>query len=153
MATAGVVTSSFTPSAASQWRHETVTLNPYANQSGLLMRFKTVSGSGNNVWVDNINVGMAAGINTYTSSIESVVVYPNPATDNANVSITLAEANSVSISVYNVVGELVKTENLGRMADGEHTFALNTETLNSGLYFITVKVGNDSITKKVTITK
>jgi hypothetical protein len=117
------------------------------------MRFKTVSGAGNNVWVDNINVGMAAGISTYTSSIMAVNVFPNPATDNTNINFTLAEASNVTITVYNLVGQQVKTESLGRLADGEHTFVLNTESLTTGLYFITMKVGNETITKKITITR
>jgi hypothetical protein len=153
LATAGVVATSFTPTLPSQWRHETVTLTPYANQSGLLMRFKTVSAAGNNVWIDNINVGMAAGIATYTSPVESVNIFPNPAADNTNVNFTLSETNIVTISLFNLVGQLVSTESLGKLAEGEHTFNFSTEELKNGLYFITVRVGNESITKKVTITR
>jgi PKD repeat protein len=55
LATAAATTSAFTPTAA-QWRTETISLTPYIGQANVIVAFKNLSGYGNNLYVDNINV-------------------------------------------------------------------------------------------------
>ncbi|MDF3028944.1 MAG: hypothetical protein K0S23_3251 [Fluviicola sp.] len=55
LATAAALTTAFTPTAA-QWRTETVDLTPYIGQANVIIAFKNLSGYGNNLYVDNINV-------------------------------------------------------------------------------------------------
>ncbi|WP_430403607.1 PKD domain-containing protein [Fluviicola sp.] len=55
LATVAATTSAFTPTAA-QWRTETVNLTPYVGQANVIIAFKNLSGYGNNLYVDNINV-------------------------------------------------------------------------------------------------
>ncbi len=45
----------FVPTAA-QWRTETIDLTPYVGQANVIIAFKNLSGYGNNLYVDNINV-------------------------------------------------------------------------------------------------
>ncbi|MDB3991782.1 hypothetical protein N9443_01610, partial [Schleiferiaceae bacterium] len=61
--TAGAVTSSFTPSAASQWCYAstsvacpTIDLQSYAGKNGVQIKFVTVNGYGNNLYIDNVSV-------------------------------------------------------------------------------------------------
>ena len=61
--TAGAVTSSFTPSAASQWCYAstsvacpTINLQSYAGKNGVQIKFVTVNGYGNNLYIDNVSV-------------------------------------------------------------------------------------------------
>jgi len=55
LATAPAVTTIFTPTAA-QWRTETVNLTPYIGNSKVIVAFKNLSGYGNRLFVDNINL-------------------------------------------------------------------------------------------------
>ena len=55
LATAAATTSAFTPTAA-QWRTETIPLTTYVGQANVIIAFKNLSGYGNNLYVDNINV-------------------------------------------------------------------------------------------------
>jgi PKD repeat protein len=55
LATAAATTASFVPTAA-QWRTETVNLTPYIGNSKVIVSFKNLSGYGNNLYVDNINL-------------------------------------------------------------------------------------------------
>ena len=55
LATAIATTSAFVPTAA-QWRTETIDLTPYIGQANVIIAFKNLSGYGNNLYVDNINV-------------------------------------------------------------------------------------------------
>ena len=48
-------TSSFTPTS-SQWRKDSVSLSAYAGTSDIVLRFRNHSGSGNHIYLDDINV-------------------------------------------------------------------------------------------------
>jgi PKD repeat protein len=55
LATAGTLTSAFTPTS-SQWRTETVNLNAYANMPNVLVAFRNRNRHGNYLWLDEINI-------------------------------------------------------------------------------------------------
>jgi hypothetical protein len=145
-------TSEYVPTSATQWRHETINLTAYANNHDVLIRFKGVSASGNDVYVDNINVAAPTGI-TEETNVSSVSVYPNPMTNNATVDFTLTDASKVSITLVNALGQAVITSELGNLSTGAHNYSLNTESIRAGLYFLTIKTSTGVITKKVSVNK
>jgi hypothetical protein len=145
-------TASFTPAGTAEWRSETVSLNAYAGQSNVFVRYKGTSAYGNNLYVDNINVSMVSGIEE-NQFVSNVNVYPNPMTNNATVAFNMNEENAVSISVLNALGQVVSNNNLGNMAAGAQSFSLDASNLNNGFYFLNITVGNKTITKKVSIIK
>jgi PKD repeat protein len=55
LATAAATNAAFVPTAA-QWRTETIDLTPYVGQGNVIIAFRNLSGYGNNLYVDNINV-------------------------------------------------------------------------------------------------
>jgi hypothetical protein len=61
-------------------------------------------------------------------------VYPNPAVNETFVTVENAGLNT--ISVYDIQGRMVSTENVEAMA-GEQV-RISTEMLNAGVYFVTV---------------
>ena len=82
---------------------------------------------------------------------KDVTVSPNPATDHANVLVSLTDSKKVEVSVYNVVGKLIMTNNYGQQTTGYHTFKVNTSSLPSGMYLFTVKIGNEVTSRKVVV--
>ena len=89
------------------------------------------------VWTQTVEpVWMNTGINEIQSNTLSV--YPNPAVNETFV--TVENTGMTTISMYDMQGRLVSTENVDVMA-GEQV-RISTETLNAGVYFITVS--NDS---------
>ena len=89
------------------------------------------------VWSQEVEpVWMNTGVNEIQSNTLSV--YPNPAVNETFV--TVENAGMTTISVYDLQGRMVSTLSVDVMA-GEQV-RLDTEMLNSGVYFITV--GNDS---------
>ena len=145
-------TSSYMPSTASQWRNETVSLNSYANAPSVWIRFKGISASGNNVFVDNINVSMTMGVNEL-SAVSEVNVYPNPMADESNVYFDLSESTNVSISLTNELGQQILKSELGNLSAGAQDYLLNTTGVTNGLYFLTIKTNKATITKKVSVNK
>lgn len=53
--TAGAQTTQFTPTTA-QWRTETIDLNAYTGQNGIIIQFKNIAAYGNRLFIDNINI-------------------------------------------------------------------------------------------------
>jgi PKD repeat protein len=53
--TAGIVTNSFSPDAAGDWRREVADLSQFAGQT-IIIRFTSVNGTGNNIYLDNIGI-------------------------------------------------------------------------------------------------
>ncbi len=84
--------------------------------------------------------------------INSFVLYPNPATANTTISFSIAEKNKVSVTVYDVLGNLVST--LSQSNDfekGNNTISLNTSNLASGIYYISLDINGAKETKKLII--
>lgn len=53
--TAAAQTTQFTPTTA-QWRTETIDLNAYTGQNGIIIQFKNIAAYGNRLFIDNINI-------------------------------------------------------------------------------------------------
>ena len=89
------------------------------------------------VWTQTVEPAwMNTGVNENQSSALSV--YPNPAVNETFV--TLENAGMTTISVRDMQGRLVSTESVDAIAGKQ--VRISTETLNSGVYFLSVS--NDS---------
>ena len=78
---------------------------------------------------------------------------PNPAVGNTAINFEIVKSNTVSLSLYDVAGKLMKTIQKGNLAAGMHTINVETADLGAGVYFYTLTVGDQTITKKMTVMK
>jgi hypothetical protein len=85
--------------------------------------------------------------------IGSVNVFPNPFSDNAQVSFSLVETGVVSLEAYNVLGAKVISENLGEKAAGAHTTSISSVGLESGVYMVNLLVEGSIFSTRVNIAK
>ncbi|MDF2438001.1 MAG: BNR/Asp-box repeat protein [Bacteroidota bacterium] len=88
-----------------------------------------------------------------TNSLVSAVIYPNPVSSSASLNITLNKAATVSVGVYNSLGQIVIMNKSETLSAGAHTITLDAGTLESGLYFYTVRTGDFCVTKKMVVRK
>jgi hypothetical protein len=152
LATAPATTSNFTPTA-NQWRNEQVDLSSYGSATELFIKFVCVNGYGNNIYVDNINV-MSVFASIEDENNSSVVnVYPNPAQEFINVSLTMTQQDEVQISLINMLGEVVMMADKGHVSAGSQLFQLNTATLAAGVYNVSIKVGDHMQVHRIVISK
>jgi PKD repeat protein len=94
LATAAATTNAFVPTAT-QWRTETVNLTPYVGNSKLIVSFKNLSGYGNNLYVDNINL---TGV---VSSVPPVASFsPSATTICAGQSVTFTNTSTGNPTSY-----------------------------------------------------
>ncbi len=76
--------------------------------------------------------------------------YPNPFSDQTQLEIMLKNSADVNVKVTNLLGESI-LENNYTFSSGPHTMVFNRNGLASGVYYYTVKVGDESITRKMII--
>jgi len=94
-----------------------------------------------------------------TDGIEDLIAkyklkaYPIPCSNNLNISLNLQDHSNTMIGIYSISGQLVKEWNFGKMHSGNQLINLNVENLEAGLYFISLRIGEDYLTKKVQIIK
>ncbi len=94
--------------------------------------------------------GKTTVYNTLVAVMNNTVnfqVYPNPATTQFTISGENIE--SANVQIIDAMGKSV--EIAGTIESGKITY--NTESLNNGIYFVNVIVGNDIKTHKITINK
>ncbi len=99
-------------------------------------------------------VGGFTALTETENTLSSVVVYPNPATQNTTISFTLVENNKISISVYDVLGNLVSLVSQNNdFVKGNNNVSINTSSLSSGIYYISLEANGSKETKKLVISK
>lgn len=72
-------------------------------------------------------------------------LYPNPTHQILNVKFTTSNNGTISLSITDILGRLIKTENRN-IVNGENVLSINVSSLNSGTYFLKV---NDGTSKQV----
>ena len=68
----------------------------------------------------------------------------------AKLNVTLKETSNINISVSNVMGQ-VMYQTSKTNATGVNNFSIDTKNWSNGVYFYTVTIGNNSITKKMIV--
>ena len=84
--------------------------------------------------------------------LNNVKVYPNPVSDQLNLSYFLNKDSNVTIKIMDVLGNEVTTLFTERLLAGTQANSFNIASrLNSGFYFIRVSVGGEVITKRISV--
>jgi hypothetical protein len=79
--------------------------------------------------------------------------YPNPFNPVTVFKYSLPISSEVSISVFNLTGQLLDLISMGQQSAGWHTFQYNGQNLSSGVYLYKITAGNYSKTGKMTLMK
>lgn len=83
----------------------------------------------------------------------TIIVYPNPINNNANLKFLLTEKTTISVCVYDIMGQKVMQQNYGSFESGICEIPINTSYLHSGNYFINLQMNNAILHKKVLVVK
>ena len=135
---------------ASEWKKLSADISSIATSTDALIKFVSTSGKGNNMWIDNINIGKqkitgVADIAKTESS--SLVAFPNPAANSTNLSLILTKSGVVNVEILNMLGERVSTQSFSSLALGVNTVTVDLSKLNNGMYIMNVIAdGNTSHT-------
>lgn len=103
----------------------------------------------NTIWVAKV-VPAIPGLSTNeaVNPMTSVNVYPNPVNGgNVTFQINASQASEMNIAIYNITGQKVMEQNVN-VALGVSEQHINVSSLNSGIYFATVKANGFENTVK-----
>jgi hypothetical protein len=89
-----------------------------------------------------------ASIEESTLVSNNVVLYPNPASDEATIAFTLNNDAAVTIEVRDLSGKVVYTSNEGQLTAGAHHTTLSTVSFASGMYTYSVSANGAVVTNK-----
>jgi PKD repeat protein len=149
--TAGLYTNEFVPTSNSQWKTFAFSMSSLATQENVRIRFEYVAGTGdgaNNLYLDDINIGTALGVNDLGYDL-GLSVFPNPTNDQTNLVFETVKPSSVSIRVFDILGQEVTPVFSGNVGSGAQNFTVNMSNLSAGLYTIRLDVDGESVYRKV----
>lgn len=98
----------------------------------------------------NLSEHVASVRNTKNSNLNELVLYPNPATNTANILVSLKQQGDIRISVHDLSGKeiLIKRANA---ASGLNNFSIATSELNNGFYFVKINDGSSELSQKLLV--
>jgi hypothetical protein len=79
--------------------------------------------------------------------------YPNPFNPSTTIKYDLKEANHVTLTVYNMLGQKVATLVDKQQQSGQHQVRFDATGMSSGIYFYRINAGDYSATHKMTLVK
>jgi PKD repeat protein len=87
------------------------------------------------------------------NNVAEIVLYPNPTTANAQLSMNVIEAGNIEVAIQTVNGQVVKTIMNDYLTVGKQTITIETADLANGVYFTTIKAGNGIKTVRLNVIK
>lgn len=105
-----------------------------------------------------ISSGGSESVSLIPSEFDVYQNYPNPFNPDTQIRFSLPEASDVEVTIYNAIGQKVRTLLSKTMDAGYQTVNWNATddngvSVNSGVYYYTVKAGNKQATHKMMLIK
>ena len=107
-----------------------------------------------NIYTSRVPVQSATAVREPAESpAAALAIYPNPVATNSMLCYTLSEETNVVITLTNALGEHIATLCSGTQSAGVHQKSVDFSSLNSGMFFCTMKTQNDVEVEKVFVVK
>lgn len=152
LSTTTLTANRFFPTSTSQWREEKVIMNPYISSNNVRIKFQFISGGGNNIFIDDINIAAPSGIEEQTDSPLNLSVYPNPMNETTEISFNLNKSGNVKLEVLDVVGKQVYQLVNNKIDAGQHLYSLSKDKIGAaGFYFIKLTNEGQSYIQKIVV--
>ncbi len=107
----------------------------------LTARAQDSTGSTQIICIDSI----ASSARTEASLITA---YPNPVSGHSNVGLTMDNAETINISIYRSMGNLLKVVRVEGVR-GQNHLSIPTVDLPSGIYYMQIQSGNETRQSKI----
>lgn len=156
-----VSATSWIPSSPSDWTtvHVTNITSTYWNEN-YRFKFKFESDGGNNLYLDNINIynggpseelvgSPFAEVNKLDLNL-SLMLYPNPADNELNISYSVLENCVTQINIVDLLGKSVQHKTI-QSASGNNLVVLGTENLAPGIYNAQINIAGVTYNKQFSV--
>lgn len=105
-------------------------------------------------YIDDINFDNRVDVKEISPfEVNSLVISPNPANDLANIQFNLLSESSVQIEVIDLLGNQIKTINLGILENNLNNVQVDLNSVPVGTYYVRLVAGNSQIVRPLQITR
>ena len=125
-------------------------LNPANNSDGPAFGLYAVLADGTVAMLDPMST---TSLENEKANIKGVALYPNPASDIANMQFELDKAADVQVSVYALNGQQVYLDSRSKLSKGTNRFALPVNEFTSGLYTVEFLTETKTLRKKLHVVR
>lgn len=145
--TASASATIFIPAAASEWMQEEIDLNAYKTSTNAILVFTSWSNNNNSILIDNINIldSLSTTSAEDASTLFSVTVYPNPATESVQINFNVQQIEDVKLKLVNALGQVVKENELGIQQAGNHSVKMDVRNYPAGIYNLMLESGDKMV--------
>ena len=84
--------------------------------------------------------------------LNNLVFWPNPAKDILNVKLNSLTDENIVIKIFDIQGRIILVSEES-VKDSTYTKEIDTKSIASGIYLLSVSQGNKNVTKKILISK
>lgn len=139
-------TSTWTPTSADWITVHISNLSAAYMTSNFRYKFEFESDGGNNIYIDDINIYAGApsdeivwmvGVDE-NESFGNMSLYPNPGSDEVNLSFDLNFTQTVEVAFTDITGKVVSRQFVNATA-GKNIVMMDANPLSRGIYFVTIK--------------
>ncbi len=113
--------------------------------------FRNITSSGDALQIDNINITgieLLTNIQQVKPQTFNLQLLPNPSNAHSTLQYTLSKPSTVSISLQNTAGQIVRQFQARRQNTGVHKFILEGEELPKGVYFLQLQTEEAYLVEK-----
>lgn len=112
----------------------------YAGGGNYTVTLTATNGNCSDVTTINIvNLAVADEI----SLVENINIYPNPATQNATLSVVLTESKGFNVMMIDVSGKLIFSQDVSTAFVGENIVTIPVSEIENGIYFVRIMFENN----------
>ncbi len=97
----------------------------------------------------DVSVGVEEAVNDVYMKVGQN--QPNPFSGISTIHVSLDRKADLSLEVYNTIGQRVYSVKKGKVNAGSYLFHLAAKDFTSGVYFYTVRAGENAVTKKMIV--
>lgn len=118
------------PTMSTQWRSVALDMTQFIGQPNVLVKFKAISGNGNNLYIDNVNIHYGAPVGIATPETSTMMLYPNPANEEAVVHVGGIVSPQTKLELVDVLGRIIYSATVKSNSD----LTINTSKFETGMY-------------------
>ena len=149
--TVPVQATAFYPTQITDWKSVSATLPGILLTTGFRLKFIFSANGGNNIFIDDINIDITTGTKDISEMIQDASIFPNPTSNTCALKFNLLQAKTLTINIFNVIGEKVYSLTKNVYEEGTQEIKLNTHNLSNGMYFVQISDGTRAISKPLVI--
>ena len=118
----------------------------YRSNDGLLV----VATHGNGIYQTNLSsIGDVLEMDNIKKDNFNFTIFPNPIEDRVTLTVTVNKITNANVVIYDELGRSVGQGHQQKMYLGINTIQLNSTNLKSGIYFLSLNIDGNTITKQI----